>query len=403
LDKKGPLAGIRVIELTMNVLGPMAGQVLGDAGADVIKIESPEGDPIRKIGPSRTVDMGPYFLNLNRNKRSVALDLKRAPARAALLRLIAGADVFLHNIRPGAVARLGLDYASLAALNPRLVYASATGYRPGSSARDRPAFDDIIQGTSGLASLNGIGFGGPGAAPRYVPTVMADKVCGHTLASAVGMALFARERSGRGQEVHVPMMDTMVAFNLVEHLWGATIDAPEEGLGYGRMLTPNRRPYATADGFICVIASTDDQWRRLFGVIGKAELFADPRFATLSARTENIDEVLGVLTAALAEHPTAYWAQKLDAADLPNGPANSLQDLLDDDYLAEVGFFHRGTHPTEGAMTLLSPPVAFSQTPTSVRALPPKHGADTLAVLREAGLSEAEIAEATDGGTAPNG
>ena len=230
----GPLEGVRVIDLTMNVLGPMATQVLGDYGADVLKIEQPGGDPMRKIGPCRTADMGSYFLNLNRNKRSVMLDLKQEPARAALLRLIEGADVFVHNIRSTAAARLGLDYASLAKLNPRLIYGSGTGFRKGGPLEEAPAFDDVMQGQSGLAVLNG----GIGGEPRYVPTVIADKFCGHTLASAIGMALFHRERTGQGQEVHVPMMETMLAFNLVEHLWGASIGEPEKGLGYPRMMSP---------------------------------------------------------------------------------------------------------------------------------------------------------------------
>ena len=226
----GPLEGVRVIDLTGTVLGPMGTQILGDAGADVIKIEPPGGDPVRHVGARRSADMGAYFLNLNRNKRSIVLDLKAAPAKAALLRLIAGADVFVHNMRPGAAARLGLDPETLLAAHPRLIHASASGFRPDSTRREAPAYDDIIQGMSGLASLNGIAAGTDG--PRYVPTVMADKITGHVLASSIAMALYHRERSGRGQALHVPMLETVLSFLLPEHLGGHSINDPTQGLGY---------------------------------------------------------------------------------------------------------------------------------------------------------------------------
>ncbi len=391
----GPLAGVRVIDLTLNVLGPFATQLLGDAGAEVIKIEPPGGDPLRHVGPSRTPGMGAMFANLNRNKRSVQLDLKGGAGRAALLRLIAGADVFVHNMRLAAAARLGLDHAALAPSQPRLVYAAATGFRKDGPLRDRPAYDDIVQGLSGLASLNG----GPDAAPRYVPAVIADKIAGQALATAVTMALFHRERSGAGQEVHVPMLETMLAFTLVEHMWGATLGEPGLGLGYPRVLTRHRRPYATQDGHICVVANTDAQWRRLFAVIGRPHLAEDPRFATAGSRMEHIDTLYGMLAEAFAGRPTAVWLGLLEAADVPCGRVNTLADLFADDYLRETGFFQEAEHPTAGRMTMLPIPTAFSRTPATIRALPPALGADTEAVLREAGLSTAEIAAAR--GAAP--
>ena len=239
----GPLAGIRVIDLTVAVLGPVATQILGDLGAEIIKIEPPEGEMMRGIGPARNPGMAAYYLNVNRNKKSVVLDLKQPRAREALLRLAATADVFVHNMRPGAAERLGIDYAAISAVNPRIVYAWASGYRKDGPERDRAAFDDVIQGESGLAAING----GPDDPPRYVPMVVGDKLCGYVLASSVGMALFHRERTGKGQEIHVPMLETMVAFNMVDHLWHGVFGEPEKGLGYPRMLTPWRRPYATAD------------------------------------------------------------------------------------------------------------------------------------------------------------
>jgi crotonobetainyl-CoA:carnitine CoA-transferase CaiB-like acyl-CoA transferase len=382
----GPLAGIRVVDLTTVVLGPFATQMLGDMGADVVKVESPDGDNCRWIGPSRTKGMGSYFAMLNRNKRSVVLDLKRKAAKDALLRLVDGADVFVHNMRLGAADRLGLGYAALSARNPRLVYACASGFRKGSSKQEHPAFDDLIQGMSGIAALNA----GPDGAPRYVPSVMVDKLTGQMLASMIGMALFARERTGRGQAVHVPMLETMLNFLLVEHLWGATTQRPELGLGYPRMLTPHRRPYATKDGHICVICVSDEQWRRVFGAIGQPELIEDSRFATVLARATNVDALYGVLTAAMGARTTAEWLAILTPLDIPCGAAASLSDLLQDDYLRETGFFQAREHPVEGGVTVTAIPATFSDTPPSVRRLWPTLGEHTAEVLREIGMTEAE-------------
>src|SRR5260221_13667857 len=296
----GPLAGIRVIEVAIAVLGRLAPQALGDMGAEVIKVEPPDGDPMRQIGPSRHPGMAAYFLNLNRNKKSLVLDLKRPAAQAAMRRLAATADVFVHNMRPGAATRLGIDYPAMSAANPRIVYAWASGYRPDTAYRDRAAFDDVIQGESGLAALNK----GADGAPRYVPMVVGDKVCGNVLAGAGGMALFARGRTGRGQEGHVPMMEAMSAFNLVDHLWHGVFGEPEKGLGYPRMLTPYRRPYATRDGHVCLLATTDRQWRNLFAAIERADLAGDPRFATIAGRTANIDELYALLAERMLRRST---------------------------------------------------------------------------------------------------
>ena len=276
----GPLAGIRVIDLTAAVLGPVATQILADLGAEVIKIEPPEGEMMRSIGPARNPGMAAYFLGVNRGKKSLVLDLKRPVAQAAILRLAKTADVLVHNMRPAAAARLGIDYPAVAAANPRIVYAWASGYRAAGPSRDRAAFDDVIQGESGLAALNK----GADGEPRYLPMVVCDKLCGHSLASMVGMALYHREKTGEGQEVHVPMMETMVAFNMVDHLWHGVFGEPEKGLGYPRMLTPYRRPYATMDGHVLLLDTTDRQWRNLFAALHRPTS-PTTRYSTIAGRT----------------------------------------------------------------------------------------------------------------------
>jgi crotonobetainyl-CoA:carnitine CoA-transferase CaiB-like acyl-CoA transferase len=360
----------------------------------VIKIETKEGDSTRQIGPSRNPGMAAYFATLNRNKRSVVLDLKRPAAKQALLRLVETADVLVHNMRPGAAKRLGLDYPGLAARNPRIVYGSAAGFRKNSSARDDPAFDDLIQGMSGAAFLNA----GPDGAPRYFPTVLVDKLTGLMLASMIGMALFHRERTGVGQQVHVPMMETMVGFLLVEHFCSGVFGEPEKGLGYPRLLTPHRKPYATRDGFISVIALTDAHWSKLFAAMGRAALIEDPRFCSIAARSAHVDALYGTLTEGMTQRTTAEWLQILREADIPCGAANTLQDLMSNDYLRETGFFTQMQHPVDGNVVLPAIAAEFSATPPSVRRLWPTLGQHTEEVLREAGFSTPEIATITERG-----
>ncbi|MDP1538019.1 MAG: CoA transferase [Burkholderiales bacterium] len=386
-DSSGALAGLRVIDLTQFILGPVSTQILGDNGADIIKIESPGGDLNRKIGPSRHPDMAAMFLGMNRNKRSVVLDLKRPEALEALRRMIRDADVFVHSTRQQSAERLGVGYAAVSAINPRVVYAFAPGYRQDGPYRDRPAYDDVIQGESGIAGINELALG----EPRYFPMVIADKFCGYVLASAISMALLHRERTGEGQEVQVPMLETMMSFNLIEHLWGGAFDEPMGELGYDRALMSYRRPFATKDGHVCLMATSDDQWRRLFAAFDRPQLAQDSRFSTLNERSKCFPELYQLVGEELAKRTTADWRALFEAADIPHGVARVLRDLPTDPYLVETGFFHRYTHPQAGPMVTPSIPVSFSKSPASIRSAPPTLGEHTDEVLSGMGYSAAEI------------
>ena len=383
----GPLAGFRVVDLTQFICGPVATQILGDYGADVIKVEQPGGDLNRKIGPERYPGMTAMFIGMNRNKRSIVLNLRRKEALDALFRMVREADVFVHSMRPSAAARLGVNYAEVSARNPRIVYASAPGYRPDGPQRDRPAYDDVIQGESGIAGINELASG----EPRYFPTVIADKFCGHILASSIGMALVHRSRTGEGQEVQVPMLETMMSFNLIEHLWTGAFDNPMGPLAYERALTPHRRPYKTQDGYVCLMATSDPQWKGFFAACERPELAEDPRYATLAERSKRFPELYRIVAEELAKRTTAEWRARLDAADVPNGVARSLKDLPSDPYLVETGYFHHYVHPQAGAMVTTSIPVQFSKTPGRIKSPPPTLGEHTHAVLSEMGYGADEI------------
>lgn len=360
----GPLAGVRVVDMTSVGMGPYATQILADMGADVIKVEAPAGDVFRHAEPALHPGMGATFLNLNRNKQFVVLDIKQEADLARLKDLIAGADVFVCNVRPQSLRKLGLDYEALRATNPRLVYCGAYGYSESGPYAGMPAFDDIIQARSGLAQFQGAN---SGDGPQYVNTILADKVAGLTVAYAIPMALYERERSGLGQAIEVPMFETLVSFLAVEQLSGQTF-IPERGpAGYSRVMSPHRKPYRTADGHIALLPYTSPQWARFFAIAGRDELATDPRYTTPAARSANIDTLYETLADIVVQKTTGEWLALLADADIPHSEVPGFEAVMDDPHLRATGMVFEYDHPTEGRLRGVGIPTRFSRTPGSIR------------------------------------
>ena len=375
---RGPLSGIRVIDLTTVVMGPSATQILGDLGADVIKVESAGGDSMRFVGPNRTEGMGPLYLNANRNKRSVVLDLKDAEDRAALLSLLPDADVFVSNMRPQAMARLGLGYDAIHAVKPDIVYCLAVGYGSDGPNAGQAVYDDLTQAASGIAGL----FQAIDGAPRYAPVNICDRVVGLYVAISVISALHHRAVTGEGQEIEVPMLETMAQFVLADHMGGGAFVPPLGPMGYKRLLSRVRGPYPTKDGYLALVVYVDKQWRAFSAMVGEPDLLdTDPRFKTQETRTQHSEDMGHYLKAHLPKKSTAEWITALRAADIPAHPVNRIEDMFDDPHLKAVQMFSEIEHPTEGRLKVPRFPVKFSKTPATIRRLAPNLGEHTDEIL----------------------
>ncbi len=386
----GPLAGIRIVDMTSVLMGPFATQILADYGADVIKIESAEGDLIRLAGAMRHPKMGSLFMQANRNKRSIVVDAKTAEGREAILTLCESADVFASNIRPPALKRLGMSYEDVKARKNDIVYASLVGYGQTGPYAARPAYDDLIQGISGIPSLIGRAQNGP---PQYAPLTMADKIAGLSAVHAILAALLHRERHGGGQSIEVPMFEIMTQFVLADHMGGYCFEPTLGPPGYNRLLSPDRRPYQTRDGFISMLVYTDAHWKKFFKIIERRDEFErNPTFHDHATRTRSYDEVYRFVAEVVKTKTSEEWQQALELHDIPWAPVHSMEDLVDDPHIKAVDLIQTMDHPTEGKVRMVSPPIKFSLTPLSVYRHTPTLGEHTDEVLAEFGLPAKEDA-----------
>ena len=398
-EVRGPVDGMRVVDLTTNMLGPFATQMLGDLGADVIKVESRGGDVVRGAGPSSVEHgMSPMLLTNNRNKRGIVLNLKDPRGLEAMMRLLEGADAFVHNMRAQAVDRLGLDYPAVSARNPTIVYCGAWGFRRSGPYGHKAAYDDMIQAGSGLAALQAVD-----GEPRYVTSVVVDKVTGLHVALAVLAGLVHRARTGEGQSIEVPMFETMVSFNMLEHLYGKVYEPARGPIGYPRLLSPDRRPYRTRDGWIGVLPYTDAQWAALFEIANRPDLAEDPRFRTVQSRLAHIDAVYAMLGELLGERTTADWLEAFDTANIPSMPVNQPDDLLEDPHLVATGFWRTVEHPDLGTLRYPDLPARFSKTPGAIRRAPPKLGEHSVEILTEIGYGCEDVDALIDAGVTVDG
>lgn len=382
-EATGPLAGVKIVDMSTVVLGPFATLILADLGAEVIKIENGTGDVMRRAGPSPAPGMGPIFTALNRNKKSIQLDAKTDEGKAALTELLKDADVFFHNVRLAGMERLGFAYDDVAKINPDIVYVHCAGYGQGGAYEKRQAYDDLIQVASGFSDLLKLRDGGD---PAYIPSLIADKTVGLYAVYATIAALFHKERTGEGQFVQVPMFETFTFFHMVENLYGETWLPGNGRMAYTRSINVNRKPYATADGYIGLVPYSDDQWELFFQIGGRPEVFSDPKFATYEARTENVGELYGIIGEVAKTKTTEEWLELLDEAQIPVMGFNSNLEVLTDQHLKDVGFFEERLHEIGHSYRAMKHPVAFSRTPANIRSEPPVLGQHTEIVLSQLGL-----------------
>ena len=372
------------------VLGPLAAQYLGDMGAEVIKVEPPDGDLMRRIGPRISDDMGAFFIGNNRNKKSVVLDLKQPAGLRVFYDLVQQSDIMIHSVRSGAAKRLGISYEDIKAQNPKIIYCHAKGYSEKGPYAGRAAYDDVGQAESGLAHLQAAIAG----EPRYVPSILADKVTALHVAYGAMVALFERTRTGVGQAVSVPMFETMAAFNVCEHLWGTAFDPPLGKSGYVPVSTGSRRPFRTRDNqYLCVLPYNQGHWKRFCEAVGDPDLVSDPRYATFVARQSDQPGFWAEIGRRVSEKDHDEWVDLLTKADVPFGRVNSIDDLFVDEHLQSIGFWQMVDHPTEGRLRFPGYPIEMSASHPEKPAVPPRLGEHTELVLRRLGKAEAEIDE----------
>jgi crotonobetainyl-CoA:carnitine CoA-transferase CaiB-like acyl-CoA transferase len=387
---QGPLKGLKIIDMTSVLLGPYATQILGDMGADVIKVEGPGGDIIRGAGPHGDTGMGPIFLNANRNKRSLSLNLKKHDAKSVLTRLLEGADVFIHNVRLAGIERLGFGYEAVKAIKPDIIYVHACGYGAGGKYEGLQAYDDLLQAVSGGAWLQAKIDGTD--EPRYFPSLMADKVTGLHAVYAVMGAHIHKLQTGEGQFVEVPMHEVFSSFLYSEHLFGHTFRPAEDQMGYSRVLNPNRRPYRTKDGFIAILPYDDNHIQTFFKLGGRSDVFEDPRFSSYEARAANVEALYGIIAEVATTKTTEEWIHLLHENQVPSMRVGHFEEILEDEHLQSVGFFEEMVHPSEGPIYNMKHPINFEKSPAGTDRLAPNLGEHNEELLSELGFSAAEIA-----------
>lgn len=378
--RNGPLTGVRILDLTSIILGPFATQILADLGADVIKVESPVGDTMRQVGPMRNPGMGAIYLHLNRNKRSVVLDLKTEEGREACLHLVRDVDVLLYNVRPQSMERMGLSYEAVSAVNPGIVYVGAYGFANEGPYGGKPAYDDLIQGMTGVARLYERN---SGHEPRYAPLTLADRTIGLHAAIACLSGVIHSRATGKGQSIEIPMFEGMAQMILGDHLGQRTFDAdaPAGSMGYSRLLSEHRKPYQTLDGYVSLLIYNDRHWRQFLAAIDRADLIVDSIFATHSRRADNIGEVYRFVDITLRTRTTAEWLALFEENDIPCAPLYAIEDLPDDPHLKETGHLLQTEHPTEGVVHTIAPLGRYGGTPLSVYRHAPTLGEHTEEVL----------------------